>query len=108
MVIAAPTAFHKDMILQSVRAGKAVLCEKPISLKWQDIDECYEEAKKHNVPLLSGYQRRHDPSFVKLAKYIQSGAIGHVRMVKTISRDHPQPSIRYLKTSGGIFHDCGW
>jgi len=83
------------------------MCEKPISLHINEIDECYNEAKKHNVPLLCGYQRRSDPSFQKLVEACHKGEVGTLQIVKTISRDNPVPTLAYLKISGGIFHDCG-
>jgi len=107
IVVCTPTAEHREVILAAVRAGKAVMCEKPISLKVHEIDECYHEAKKHGVPLLCGYQRRSDPSFVKLQETCRNGGIGTLQIVKTISRDNPVPTLAYLKISGGIFHDCG-
>jgi len=107
VVICTPTAQHREIILASIRAGKAIMCEKPISLHINEIDECYTEAKAHNVPLLCGYQRRSDPSFQKLVEACHKGEIGTLQIVKTISRDNPVPTLAYLKISGGIFHDCG-
>jgi len=40
--------------LAAFRAGKHVMCEKPISLNVKEIDECYAEAKKLGVHLLCG------------------------------------------------------
>jgi len=107
VIICTPTAQHREVILASIRAGKPILCEKPISLHINEIDECYAEAKKHGVALLCGYQRRSDPSFQKLVEACHKGSIGTLQIVKTISRDNPVPTIAYLKISGGIFHDCG-
>jgi myo-inositol 2-dehydrogenase/D-chiro-inositol 1-dehydrogenase len=107
VVICTPTAAHPELILASVRAGRPVMCEKPISLDVKEIDQCYEEAKKCGVPLLCGYQRRHDPSFSAVHETCSKGGIGTVQIVKTISRDNPVPTLAYLKISGGIFHDCG-
>jgi len=107
VVICTPTAAHRELILKSLRAGKAVMCEKPISLNINEIDECYAEAKKCGVPLLCGYQRRHDPSFRQLQEACKKGDIGTVQIVKTTSRDNPVPTLAYLKISGKIFHDCG-
>jgi len=107
VVICTPTAQHRELILACIKAGKAIMCEKPISLDVKEIDECYNEAKKHNVPLLCGYQRRSDPSFVQLQETCKKGGVGTVQIVKTISRDNPVPTLAYLKISGGIFHDCG-
>jgi len=105
--VCTPTADHREIILASIRAGKAVMCEKPISLKVNEIDECYKEAEKLGIPLLCGYQRRSDPSFVKLQEMCKNGDIGTLQICKTISRDNPVPTLAYLKISGGIFHDCG-
>jgi myo-inositol 2-dehydrogenase/D-chiro-inositol 1-dehydrogenase len=107
IVVCTPTADHREVILKSVRAGKAIMCEKPISLKLEEIDECYNEARKHGVPLLCGYQRRHDPSFRSLHDSCKKGDIGTVQIIKTTSRDNPVPTLAYLKISGKIFHDCG-
>jgi len=107
VIICTPTADHREIILAFLRAGKAVMCEKPISLKVEEIDECYKESEKLGVPLLCGYQRRHDPSFVQLQETCKNGGIGKIHICKTMSRDNPVPTIAYLKISGGIFHDCG-
>lgn len=107
VIVCTPTATHRDIIVASVNAKKHVMCEKPISLDIKELDECYEEAKKNGVHLLCGYQRRSDPSFVKLQESCKKGELGTVQIVKTISRDNPVPSVAYLKISGGIFHDCG-
>jgi myo-inositol 2-dehydrogenase/D-chiro-inositol 1-dehydrogenase len=107
IVICTPTAQHREIILAAIKAGKHIMCEKPISLKVPEIDECYKEAKKAGVHLLCGYQRRSDPSFVQLQQSARKGTIGTLQIVKTISRDNPVPTLAYLKISGGIFHDCG-
>jgi len=107
IIICTPTAQHREIILATVRAGKSIMCEKPISLNVKEIDECYNEAKKCGAHLLCGYQRRSDPSFVQLQETCRKGGIGTLQIVKTISRDNPVPTLAYLKISGGIFHDCG-
>jgi myo-inositol 2-dehydrogenase/D-chiro-inositol 1-dehydrogenase len=107
VVVCTPTSDHKKVILAALRAGKPVMCEKPISLSLEETDECYAESKKLNVPLLCGYQRRSDPSFSTLHDQCKQGVIGTVQVVKTTSRDNPVPTLAYLKISGKIFHDCG-
>lgn len=54
VIICTPTPSHKELILKCVKAKKAVLCEKPIATELEEIDKCYEEAKKNGVPLLCG------------------------------------------------------
>jgi len=80
--------------------------KKPISLNIQESDECYELAKSKGVHLLVAFQRRYDPSFVRLKEIVENRSIGTLQKVRTVSRDNPVPSIEYLKTSGGIYHDC--
>ncbi len=107
VVIATPTAHHVQDIQDSLRAGKPVMCEKPISFAVADIDSCYALAKEQKLPLLCAYQRRHDASFGAVARSAQAGEIGTLQVVRSTSRDNPVPTIDYLKISGKIFHDCG-
>ena len=67
---------------------------------------CYSEAEKHGASLLCAFNRRFDPTRVKVRKEVKAGRIGQLQMVKTTSRDNPLPSVDYLRISGGIFHDC--
>jgi len=107
IVICTPTAQHRDIIVKAANAKKHIMCEKPISLKIEEIDECYKECKKNGVALLCGYQRRSDPSFRKLQETCKNGGVGTLQIVKTTSRDNPVPTLAYLKISGKVFHDCG-
>jgi len=81
-------------------------CEKPISLNIQESDECYEIAKSKGLFLLCAFQRRYDPNFLRLKGVVDDGGIGVLQKVRTVSRDNPVPHIDYLRTSGGIYHDC--
>jgi len=56
--------------------------------------------------LLTGFQRRFDPTFVKLKEELDAGRIGTLHKVKTFSRDNPPPTKEYLAISGGVVHDC--
>eukprot|EP00005_Dracoamoeba_jomungandri_P002610 CAMPEP_0174261834 /NCGR_PEP_ID=MMETSP0439-20130205/12431_1 /TAXON_ID=0 /ORGANISM="Stereomyxa ramosa, Strain Chinc5" /LENGTH=342 /DNA_ID=CAMNT_0015346427 /DNA_START=55 /DNA_END=1083 /DNA_ORIENTATION=+ len=107
VVICSPTAQHRDTIVAAAAAGKHIMCEKPISLELNEIDECYAICKANNVKLFCGYQRRHDKNFAKLAKLCHEGAIGPVACIRSCSRDWPIPTLAYLKISGGMVHDCG-
>eukprot|EP01130_Rhizamoeba_saxonica_P002511 TRINITY_DN12301_c0_g1_i1.p1 TRINITY_DN12301_c0_g1~~TRINITY_DN12301_c0_g1_i1.p1 ORF type:complete len:351 (+),score=69.58 TRINITY_DN12301_c0_g1_i1:50-1102(+) len=106
VLVCTPTPTHIEVVRTSLEHGYNTFCEKPISLNIEESDEMYELAKKKGVHLLCAFQRRYDPSFMKLHKMVQDGAIGQLQKVRTISRDNPVPSIPYLSTSGGIFHDC--
>ena len=106
VIIATPTFSHHSLIVQSLHAGKAVLTEKPLGTTLQEIDQCYELASTKSLPLFVAFQRRFDPSFADLARGVRNKAIGQLQFIRTVSRDNPTPSIDYIKTSCGIFHDC--
>ena len=68
ILIATPTDTHADLIEQAARAGKAILCEKPVSLSVARIEQCLPVVEKAGVPLMIGFNRRFDPNFAALQK----------------------------------------
>jgi len=80
--------------------------EKPIGHSVKEVLEVYDLAKAVGKHLLTGFQRRFDPTFMKLKAELDAGRIGTLHKVKTFSRDNPAPSMDYLAISGGVVHDC--
>ena len=105
VLIASPTGTHADLIEQAARAGKAILCEKPVSLSVARIEQCLPMVEKAGVPLMIGFNRRFDPNFAGLEKRIRAGEIGDVELVTIISRDPGAPPVSYIEGSGGIYRD---
>jgi myo-inositol 2-dehydrogenase / D-chiro-inositol 1-dehydrogenase len=106
VIVATPTQTHHDYIIDSLNAGKAVFTEKPLGTGMEEIDACYGKAKEQGLLLFLGFMRRFDPSFADLAQRVHEGEIGTLQLLRTTSRDCPLPTIDYIKTSHGIFHDC--
>lgn len=106
VIVATPTQTHHDYIIDSLEAGKAVFTEKPLGVGMEEIDACYQKAEEKGLPLFLGFNRRFDPSFADLATRVHSGEVGRLQLFRTTSRDSPLPTIDYIKTSHGIFHDC--
>ncbi|KYM99276.1 PREDICTED: inositol 2-dehydrogenase-like [Cyphomyrmex costatus] len=104
--VASPTYTHENIVIKALEAKKAVFCEKPIAEDRPSTVKCYEIAKKVGKPLFTAFNRRFDPSYSNVKERVRKGEVGHVHMIKTVSRDSPLPSLDYLKLSGGIFHDC--
>jgi len=105
VVISSSTHAHYSQILASLEAGKAVLTEKPISFDHGELEKVIDLAVASKLPFFVGFQRRLDENFVQMRDAVQRGDIGKVRMIRTSSRDNPEPPLPYLKISGGIFHD---
>jgi myo-inositol 2-dehydrogenase / D-chiro-inositol 1-dehydrogenase len=105
VVIASATPTHVDLLTRAVRAGKAVLCEKPIDLDLERVDRCWTEIAAANPTVLLGFNRRFDPSFREVRDRIAAGEIGRLEQLTIVSRD-PAPAPReYFAASGGLFRD---
>ncbi|CAM9713557.1 unnamed protein product, partial [Sphacelaria rigidula] len=105
--VAGPTPHHKECIRLAAEAGKGVAVEKPVAASVDDILECHKICNANDVPLYCSFQRRTDHTYVQLAEAVRNGAVGTVRSVHAVFRDHPVPSIEFLKQGGDIFHDLG-
>ncbi|XP_046978693.1 uncharacterized oxidoreductase YrbE-like [Vanessa cardui] len=104
--IGSPTYTHHDIVVNSIANNKDVFCEKPIAEGIEDTKKCYEAAKAKGRILFAAFNRRFDPAYRSLKDRVRQGEIGHVQILKVTARDSPLPTIDYLKTSGGVFHDC--
>ena len=105
VIIGSPTATHVDHLIRAVRAGKAVLCEKPVDLSIERVDECLTAIAGQEDSVMIGFNRRFDPTFAEVHARVQRGEIGALEQLTIISRDPSAPSASYLAGSGGIFRD---
>ncbi|MFO1069547.1 MAG: inositol 2-dehydrogenase [Geminicoccaceae bacterium] len=105
VMIASSTDTHVQLLTAAAKAGKAILCEKPIDLDIGRVETCKKEIAGTDVPVMIGFNRRFDPSFAAVKKAMDGGEIGDIRQVIVTSRDPDLASLEYLKVSGGIFRD---
>ncbi len=103
--IASSTDTHVDLITRSARAGKPVLCEKPVDLDIARVDACWREIGGLDPAIMLGFNRRFDPSFKALRDRLLAGEIGRLEQVVLTSRDPAPPPPGYIKSSGGLFRD---
>lgn len=105
VIIASATNTHVDLIVAAARAGKAILCEKPIDLDIVRVDACSKAIKGCDVPIMIGFQRRFDPTHRAVKAAVDAGEIGRPEIITIISRDPSPPPADYIMVSGGQFHD---
>lgn len=105
IVICSPTTTHAEVSLAAIKAGKHVLCEKPISQDIAEIREIQEALQKTNLKYQVGFNRRFDHNFIAVKEVIDAGKIGDVHYVKITSRDPQAPPAEYVRSSGGMFMD---
>src|SRR5688572_26654075 len=80
VIIASSTDTHSQFIIEAAQAGKDIFCEKPIDFNLARIDEALNAAKNAGVKLQIGFNRRFDPTFIRIKKAIDSGEIGTPHM----------------------------
>ena len=105
ILIASSTDTHVDLLTRGAKAGKAVLCEKPIDLDLAKVDACWAEIGPLDPVVMVGFNRRFDPSFKALRDRVRAGEIGQLEQVVITSRDPGLPPVEYLRVSGGQFRD---
>lgn len=105
VLIATSTDTHVALISAAVRAGKAVLCEKPVDLDLERAEDCWRTIAADRPTVMLGFNRRFDPSFRALRERLTRGEIGRLELAVITSRDPEPPPAGYLKVSGGLFRD---
>jgi predicted dehydrogenase len=86
--VATPNALHKPVVLAAARAGKPVLCEKPLALAVEDGRAIVTACRSAGVQLRVGLHLRFEHSLQRVAEILQSGAIGAVQAL-SIERTAP-------------------
>jgi myo-inositol 2-dehydrogenase/D-chiro-inositol 1-dehydrogenase len=105
VLIGSPTGFHAEQIQAASKAGKAIMCEKPVSLSVDAIHQTLEVVAANKSILMIGFNRRFDPNFAEAERRIRAGVVGAIEIVTVISRDPAPPPADYVKGSGGLFRD---
>lgn len=110
--IATPHTAHVEYAVRAMKAGKPVLCEKPVGVTEKDIDILIETAKENNVYFCEAMWTWFSPVALKVKEWVQSGEIGDV---KNVTVHYAFPGIMKPKTSrvrnpmtaGGALLDIG-
>ncbi len=103
LVIVTPTSLHCDLVVEAVSAGCHVLCEKPMAMNVGQCQEMIDAATRASRHLQIGFMRRFDPGFRRAKEIVDSGAIGDVVIVKSLTHgpSTPQPWMYDLNQSNG-------
>jgi myo-inositol 2-dehydrogenase/D-chiro-inositol 1-dehydrogenase len=96
---------HVDLMVAAAEAGKAVFCEKPVSLDLVELERALGAVEAAGVPFQVGFNRRFDPAHASVREAVISGAVGEPHLVRISSRDPAPPPLEYVKSSGGLFLD---
>jgi predicted dehydrogenase len=77
--IGLPNSMHKEFTIRSARAGKHVLCEKPMAISSAECRDMIAACRKASVRLMIAYRIHYDPTHLKAVQLIKQGRIGEIQ-----------------------------
>ena len=110
IVVATPNDVHKDIVVKALLAGKNVVCEKPVAMSVDVLDEMLLAARKSGKLFTVHQNRRWDVDFLAMKNIIKEGDIGEpIRIESRIhgSRGIPSDWRCHKQYGGGMILDWG-
>lgn len=83
--IITPNALHRDQAIRVAKAGKHVICEKPMSINAADGQAMVDACKNANVKLLVGYRMHFEPKTLEIIRMRKAGDLGKVLFFEGLS-----------------------
>lgn len=106
-----PNALHHDEVIRIARAGKQVICEKPMAISVKEGEEMIEACKKANVKLLVGYRMHFEPHTLEIIRLRNAGEFGKITFFQGLSGfvmgDPNQWRLNPKLSGGGSMMDIG-
>lgn len=110
VLCATPNNVHKDIVIAAMRAGKQVVCEKPVAMSVSELDEILRVREECGVLFSVHQNRRWDVDFLAIKSLIDSGEIGKVLNIESRvhgSRGIPSDWRCHKPEGGGMILDWG-
>ncbi len=105
-----PNHLHAEWTIAAARAGKHVLCEKPIATTSAEAERMVEACAAEGVRLMEAFMYRLHPSWVAVRELVASGRIGRLRAVQSwfsYFNDDPTNIRNVAAFGGGALYDIG-
>ncbi|MBT3383620.1 MAG: Gfo/Idh/MocA family oxidoreductase [Prolixibacteraceae bacterium] len=78
-----PNSMHKEFVIRAAKAGKHVICEKPMALNAEESREMIAACKTAGVSLSIGYRLRYEPYTQQIEKFARETTFGKLRFINT-------------------------
>lgn len=104
--ICAPTYLHEELILLALKHNKHVICEKPLSINIDFVENIIDKFENNNRYLMTAQVLRFWAEYVKIKEWIEEGVFGNIKLVSAMRlAQHPKSEWFYnpKKSGGGIF-----
>jgi predicted dehydrogenase len=105
-----PNTLHAEWSIRALRAGKHVLCEKPLAVNAGEARAMFAAAHDAGVHLVEGFPYLAQPQTLKLRELIAAGAIGQLRLIQAsfgFTLTHPGDFRLDATLGGGALMDLG-
>jgi predicted dehydrogenase len=105
-----PNSLHAEWAIAGARAGKHVLCEKPLAVSHAEAEAMFAAAREHNTWLMEAFMYRFHPQTLKVQELIANGAIGQVQLIRsafTFRVGDPNNVRLSAELAGGALMDVG-
>lgn len=83
VIICTPDNAHRDIAIKAMKAGRHVLCEKPMALSLEECRDMVKAAKETGKKFMIGQVCRKAPGFIKAKEIVDSGAIGEIFFIES-------------------------
>ena len=110
VLVATTNEVHKDLCIRALRAGKHVLCEKPVTLSSTDLEDIIAVSREVGKIFTIDQNRRVNRDYVLMRRTIDSGVIGKPYVIETrVEGSRGMPAgWRHIKAlGGGMMYDWG-
>ena len=108
--IALPNHMHRDYAVAAARAGKHILCEKPLAVTSAEAEEMIEAAVENGVRLMTAYRLHFEKANLEAVEIVRSGRLGEPRVFQSShTMQVEEGNVRLLPTDegGGPVYDIG-
>lgn len=109
--VVTPNGLHKDQAIRVAKAGKHVICEKPMAVNAKEAQEMVDACKKANVKLLIGYRMHFEPKTLEIIRQRNAGDFGKIKFFQGLSGfrigDPTQWRLNKQLAGGGAMMDIG-
>lgn len=111
--IATQQGHHHEFALRAAKAGKHVLCEKPLAATVAQAERMVNACREHGVLLMTAYRKYFEPSALFVKSLLRSGALGSVDVIHTsfselyVPGKSPAWLVDPQKAGGGPLMDLG-
>lgn len=78
-----PNTMHCEWVEKAAKAGKHILCEKPLSISAEEAEKMFQICEEHHVLLMEAFAFRHAPLVQKVKSLLDEGVIGKVKYVES-------------------------